>query len=126
MTRFLTFDEALEVGEAAFGKPIEVRDVGLFQSALHRPMQSLFGMDAYGSVWEKAAALMHSFSRNHALVDGNKRTGLALTLTFLALNDAYDGGPRDPDVGEALVLDVAEGKAEDVAEIAERLEGWLA
>ena len=40
----------------------------------------MFGQDAYPSVTDKAAALLHSVTRNHALVDGNERLGLAGSL----------------------------------------------
>ncbi|HEX4101576.1 MAG: Fic family protein [Pseudonocardiaceae bacterium] len=55
-------------------------DAGLLESALARPQASMFGQDAYPSVWGKAGALVHSLVSNHAvsnhaLVDGNKRLG---------------------------------------------------
>ena len=67
----------------------------------------------------KAAALLHSLARNHALIDGNKRLALAATLAFLGVNgqrllltndEAYD-----------LVIAVATGELDDVAKIAEVL-----
>ena len=54
-----------------------VRDVGLLDAACARPRSTVFGQDAYASLEHKAAALLHSSVRNHALVDGNKRLGLA-------------------------------------------------
>ena len=50
-----------------------VRDIGLLDSALSRPRASAFGEDAYHTVGLKAAALLHSLTKNHCLVDGNKR-----------------------------------------------------
>ncbi|MGI8653311.1 MAG: Fic family protein [Geodermatophilaceae bacterium] len=47
-----------------------VRDAGLLESAVARPMTFVFGTDAYPWFAEKAAALMHSLARNHALLDG--------------------------------------------------------
>jgi death-on-curing protein len=64
-----------------------------------RPQASAFGQDAYDTFEEKAAALLDSLERNHALVDGNKRLALAATIAFLGVNrqqlrfsndDAYD------------------------------------
>ena len=72
------------------------------------------------SIQSKAAALLHSIARNHALVDGNKRLSLAAVLAFYGLNgvrmtltndEAYD-----------LVVDVAAGSVRDVEVIAQRLE----
>lgn len=95
-----------------------VRDVGLLDSAVARPRSSAFGQDAYPTLALKAAALLHSIARNHALVDGNKRLAWLATVVFLDLNS------RAPDVTHDaafdLVMDVATG-ALDVEEIAERL-----
>ena len=94
-----------------------VRDVGLLDSACARPRSTVFGQDAYDSLEHKAAALLHSLVRNHALVDGNKRLGWLATAVFLDLN----GQPPDLTDDEAfdLVMAVADGTL-DVDEIAER------
>jgi len=63
-----------------------VRDVGLLDSAVARPRSSAFGEDAYSSISLKAAALLHSITNNHALVDGNKRLAWLATSVFLDLN----------------------------------------
>lgn len=55
---------------------VEVRDHGLVESSAAGPRASAFGEDAYPTLHEKAAALVHSVARNHALVDGNKRLAL--------------------------------------------------
>jgi death-on-curing protein len=95
-----------------------VRDVGLLDSAAARPQSSAFGEDAYPTLALKAAALLHSIARNHALVDGNKRLAWLATVVFLDVN-----GHRADLTGDAafdLVMDVAEGKA-DVEEVVNRL-----
>jgi death-on-curing protein len=58
----------------------------LLESALARPRASVFGQDAYPDLHLKAAALLHSPARNHALVDGNKRLAWTACRTFLAIN----------------------------------------
>lgn len=63
-----------------------VRDLGLLEAAAARARASVFGEDAYPTVELKAAALLHSLCSNHALVDGNKRLGLLVTVTFLRMN----------------------------------------
>jgi death-on-curing protein len=63
-----------------------VRDVGLLDSAVARPRSSAFGEDAYSSISLKAAALLHSITNNHALIDGNKRLAWLATTVFLDLN----------------------------------------
>ncbi|MEU1262595.1 Fic family protein [Streptomyces cellulosae] len=115
---YLTLPELLilakRLGEDA------VRDYGLLDSALARPQSSVFGQDAYPDVWQKAAALMESLARNHALVDGNKRLAWYATWVFLHMN----GHPLDPqfdvDEAERFVLDVCQGEL-DVPKIAAQL-----
>ncbi len=113
---FLTLEELLYVAERALGGQQGVRELGLLESALARPRASAFGKDAYPTIHEKSAALLHSLARNHALVDGNKRLALAATITFYGLNgmrltltneDAYE-----------LIIDVASGRLDDVEAIA--------
>ena len=117
---FLDLDELLYVAVRTLGAEPEVRDLGLLESALARPQASAFGQDAYPTIHEKAAALLHSVARNHALVDGNKRLALAAAIAFYGLNgmrltltndEAYD-----------LVIGVASGKLDDVRTIASVLE----
>jgi death on curing protein len=113
---FLDLDSLLHVAKRTLGTEPEVRDYGLLESALARPQTSAFGEDAYSGIHEKAAALLHSLARNHALVDGNKRLALAATIAFYGMNgmrltltndEAYD-----------LVIDVATGRLDDVPAIA--------
>ena len=111
---FLDVEELLHVAQRAVGL-VDVRDLGLLDSAAARPRASAFGVDAYPTVTLKAAALLHSLARNHPLVDGNKRLALAATLAFVGVNrmrlvltsdEAYD-----------LVIAVATGVFDEVAEI---------
>jgi death-on-curing protein len=95
-----------------------VRDVGLLDSAAARPRSSAFGEDAYPSLELKAAALLHSVARNHALVDGNKRLAWLATTVFLDLN--RHAPDLDDDATFDLVMDAARGAVE-VEEIALRL-----
>lgn len=67
-------------------EPVGVKDVGLLDSAINRPKQSLFGNDAYPTVYEKAAALFESIAKNHAFHNANKRTALASLIVFLKIN----------------------------------------
>ena len=95
-----------------------VRDVGLLDSAVARPRSSAFGADAYPTLELKAAALLHSVARNHALVDGNKRLAWLATAVFLDLNQHASG--IDDRAAFELVMDAAQGAVE-VEEIAVRL-----
>lgn len=63
-----------------------LRDAGLLDAAVHRPQATFAGEDLYPSLFDKAGALCHSLIKNHAFVDGNKRTSLLSSMTFLELN----------------------------------------
>ncbi len=65
---------------------VGVKNAGLLDSATKRPKQSVFGKDAYPSVYEKAAALFESIAKNHAFHNANKRTALASLIVFLKIN----------------------------------------
>lgn len=110
----LTVGDLLEIASGVLDD-VAIRDAGLLASAAARPSASAFGEDAYPEFADKAAALMHSIARNHALVDGNKRLAWAATRVLCLLNG------RDMaftvDEAERLVLDVATGRI-DVPEIA--------
>ena len=65
---------------------VGVKDPSLLESAINRPKQSVFGNDAYPSIYEKAAALFESIAKNHAFHNANKRTALASLIVFLKIN----------------------------------------
>ena len=117
---FLDVEDLLHIAERATGAPVEVRDLGLLDSAAARPRASAYGSDAYSTLHEKAAALLHSVVRNHALVDGNKRLGLAAVIAFYGLNGRRLTMTNDE--AYELVIAVATGQLDDVKQIAERLE----
>jgi death on curing protein len=124
VTRHLTTEQALRIARVAVGGPIEVRDLGLLDAAVHRPRASVLGQDAYPDLLTKAAALLHSLARNHALIDGNKRLAWLATFVFCAKN----GVQLDPDDDAAydLVVAVAAGEPDDVGEIARVLSSFAA
>ncbi len=84
--RYLNIVELMIINEELIGKQSQLRDVDLLEAAVLRPQASAFGDDAYKTVIEKAAAFFHSLSRNHAFVDGNKRTSTVAMIMFLELN----------------------------------------
>jgi death-on-curing protein len=116
---YLTLGELVHVAERTLDGKVEIRDFGLLEAAVARPRASVFGRDAYQSLDEKTAALLHSLARNRGLVDGNKRLALAATIAFLGVNgrrlilsnaEAYD-----------IVIAVAAGELDDVPAIAGRI-----
>lgn len=115
----LTIDEALHVARRTLGDGVALRDVGLLEAAVARPAASVGGRDAYPTLVEKAAALVHSVVRNHALVDGNKRLGLMLLIVFLGVNGRRLSASNDQ-AHDFIVL-IADGRLDAVGDIAEAL-----
>jgi death on curing protein len=114
---FLAVEDLLEIAAGVLDE-VAIRDAGLLAAAAARPRTTLFGKDAYPAFEDKAAALLHSLVRNHALVDGNKRLAWAAARVFHLLNG------RDltytVDDAERLMLQPAAGEL-DVHDIA----AWL-
>lgn len=113
---YLTLPELLHVAERTLGADFIVRDYGLLEAALARPQATAFGKEAYPTVDGKAAALLHSLARNHALIDGNKRLALAALIAFYGLN-----GRRltlTNDAAYDLVMNVASGQLDTADDIA--------
>ena len=95
---------------ALFGGADGIRDRGLLESALARPINKF----AYGETEVAALAAAYGFgiARNHPFVDGNKRTALAAMIVFLGLNGIDLDAPQE--AATAVVLSLAAGEfAED-------------
>jgi len=102
---------------ALFGGPDGIRDLGLLESALGRPLNKL----VYGEAADLpalAAAYTFGIVRNRPFVDGNKRTAFAAMIVFLGLNDVDFIVP--PENATAMILAVAAG---DVGE--DGLARWI-
>jgi len=112
MTNFLTKEEVIaahyfmmkrmnDAGQAG------VKDHGLLESAVHRPGQSVFGADAYPTLFDKAAAFLESLVKNHCFHNGNKRTAYLVTKSFLMLNGYHLRMERIYAV--EFIVDIAKG-----------------
>jgi death on curing protein len=122
---YLSAEDVLAIAEHACGDmQVVVRDIGLLESAAHRPSAAMFGQEAYPDVLDKAAALLQSLAINRPLFDGNKRTAWLSCVTFLALNGVQLR--PDIDAAERLVIAVATGQLEEVKAISEGLRELLA
>ena len=101
---------------ARFGGLDGLRDSGLLESALARPLQLL----AYGDpdLFELAASYAHGIVKNHPFLDGNKRSGLMAAALFLELNGMIFQAPEEEAVLQTLALAAGEIGADEYA-------GWL-
>jgi death-on-curing protein len=116
---YLTPAEIYAIAEEVLGRKPDVRDRHLLRSAAARPMLHAFGEDAYPTLLDKAAALLHSLAAHHLFYDGNKRTAARAVVIFLERN----GLQPSWSAGEAydFILEVAQSR-HDVASVS----AWLA
>lgn len=90
--RYLTYSELIFINGRILNDPAiqagkqKVRDIDLLLAAEQRPQSSAFGTDAYPTLREKAAVLLHSLARNHPFKDGNKRSAALALLFMLEVN----------------------------------------
>lgn len=119
MTVYLSLAELLAIVDE-YGLQ-SARDIGLLDSAAHRPQTSVFGDDAYPTLDEKVAVLLESIVRNHPLIDGNKRLGWISTYVLYARNGISLDAPLD--AAYDLVIGVATGEI-DYHQSAATLRNW--
>lgn len=93
----------------ATGGDAGVRDEALLESAIENIYATFDGQELYPSKEEKAARLGFSLISNHAFVDGNKRIGIYIMLSFLEINGIRIEADNDEIV--ALGLTVADGSS---------------
>jgi death on curing protein len=101
-----------------FGGGIGVRDAGLIESALQRPLASYQGKLLYETPFERAAVLWLGLIRNHGFVDANKRTATAAMARWL-LAEGYHLRSRQDEL-----VEIAVGIANGQFEVAD-LTAWL-
>lgn len=68
------------------GEIIGVKEPFLLDSAVNRPLATMFGKPLYEDIFEKAVALFESIAKNHVFHNGNKRTAFACMTYFLFIN----------------------------------------
>lgn len=122
---WLDLDEVLTINEeqvALFGGSAGVRDIGLVESALARPQQ-LYFYEGESDVLTLAVRLGVGLARNHGFVDGNKRTGAAAMIEFMALNGQDLVMPNDDRLGRWFEA-VIEGRMSE-EELAEAMFPFL-
>jgi death on curing protein len=107
------------VAVTEFGGSVGVRDRGLLEAALARPLAGFGGTRLYTTPTQRAAALAHALVQNHGFVDGNKRTAMYAMGLWLEREGCRLETGQDELVDFALAL--AEHRL-DVADAADWLE----
>lgn len=95
--RFLITSEVIEIHDKEMitaGGLSGIRDINALEAAVTAPQASFSGQYLM-DIFEMAATYIHSIAQNHPFLDGNKRTALASSLTFLFINgyeidESYD------------------------------------
>ncbi len=108
---FLTLAEVVEIHSDQikhYGGTTVIRDLHLLQSALAQPEASFGGEWLHEDIFEMGAAYAFHLCQNHPFFDGNKRTALAASLTFLKLNGIAVLDPKQRLVDAVLLM--ADGK----------------
>ena len=122
--RYLTVDELIFINGSILNNhkilrgEQKIRERALLEAAAARPMASAFGQDAYPTLSEKAAALLHSVARNHPFTDGNKRTATVGAILMLRVNGKCVNWQQEAALN--IILDIAEGR-KDLTDFA----AWL-
>ena len=83
--------------------------VNLADSALHAPSASFGGEEFYPDFCDKAAILLVRLTKNHPLIDGNKRAAWVTLRVFIEVNDWQWSDYPTVDEAERVVLSVAAG-----------------
>jgi death-on-curing protein len=121
VTSYLDAGDLLVLAAAVTGGDLVVRDLGLLDAAAHRPRATVLGVEAYPTLWTKAAALLESIVVTRPLAEGNWRLGWVAAVTLCDVN----GWWIDADESSALdlVREVDRSRA-DLAVVAQHLEAW--
>ncbi len=119
--QYLYLDEVIEIGESLI-PDFRIRDIGLLESAVNRPEMTVYGQEAYKTIAEKIAALMHSLASNHALVDGNKRITWSCGRVFAILNGC--DFEVEVDEAERVIVALASGEL-DAKSLDPIIEKWI-
>ncbi len=117
--KYLSEAELIAVNEemvSKYGGLHGVRDLNLVRLAIGRPQMSAGLIDAYPTVFKKAAAMFHSIINNHPFFDGNKRTSLFSAVLFLEYNGFQVIFSRKEGVKFTLAAHNKDWKVEDIAD----------
>ena len=117
--QYISAAEIYAINEQILGEPPRVRDRHLLRSAMARPFRRIFGEEAYPTVLDKAAALLHALAHDHLFADGNKRTARRATVRFLDDNGYQTTWTENE--AYTFILEIAQGQR-DVPAIAQWLE----
>lgn len=103
-----------QIISAETGGDPELRDINLLDSALESAFQTFDGQELYPTKEEKAARIGYALISNRAFVNGNKRIGIYVLLTFLETNGIKIRPSNEEVVRIGLATAAGEMKYEDI------------
>jgi death-on-curing protein len=121
--KYLTPQQVLAIHDQMvkrFGGSSGIRDIGLVESAVARPMATFDSVDLYENIFDKAAALLQSLLKNHPFIDGNKRTALSSTGIFLKMNGYNLKNYHEEEIEFGVNVDNKHLSVEDISAWLER------
>jgi death-on-curing protein len=121
VTEYLDASDLLVLATAVTGGDLVVRDLGLLDAAAHRPRATVLGVEAYESLWAKAAALLDSIVCSRPLAQGNWRLGWVAAVTLCDINGWWIDADEDDALD--LVRQVGRGMV-DVKSAGDCIERW--
>ncbi len=115
---YLTLEDVYAIHQrmiAVGGGRGDIHDFTLLHSAVERPKVTFGGRELYPTIWNKAAALLHSLIKNYPFDDGNKRTAYYSTKRFLYLNNYLLKGVKKDIISFMVSVDVKNFSLEEIA-----------
>jgi death-on-curing protein len=103
---FFELEQVIETHELQLkehgGGKAGIQNIELLESAISQPQSGAFGVYFHADLYEMAAAYLYHIAKNHAFLDGNKRTGLAVALDFIEFHNISIEAANEELVGLTL------------------------
>jgi len=122
--KFISIDHVIKIHSKQimrYGGTNGIRDLNSLKSAVGMPCLTYGGQFLHPTIHEMASAYLFHIVKNHPFIDGNKRTGLAVALTFLIIN-GKNLKLTDDDLFNTTIL-VAQGKI-NKSELSQHIKNW--
>ncbi|MGG4402114.1 type II toxin-antitoxin system death-on-curing family toxin [Paenibacillus amylolyticus] len=108
MTIFLSIEEVVAAHHFMMKKMNDTAQAAVKDSAINRPLQSLFRENTYPSIFDRATGLLESLVKNYCFNNGNKRSAYLVTKSFLRVNGYHLQMERKYAV--EFMVNIAEGE----------------
>ena len=100
-------------------------DRNKIQSILDKPQRTVMGKEIYVTIYEKAACLLEAFCREHVFADGNKRTALLATVTFLQINGYHIAIPPSIIKYVVKIAKSLDQEPDDIKTLNKNISRWI-